>query len=432
MAQTVGAEPQQGISELLGLGLLRTAWRLLAAHWWQLVAIAACAYVMHHLVMELALLAYRAGALPGMLVFSLVPLVPLIGTVLMLLVLRQRQHDGGITAFVAAIGSVLIPFLVVYESQGDFREDLSTFLYGGFEQVQEENFGEFDSPAYDNLVLDTGAVLVLAVFVAAFLLRAVGARLAAKDSLWQGGSRRFRVVLRMLVGYSEVVWIVIGAAVIKTGVDGLHDWWQGRRIGRGLSDWWSGVTESFPSFGAFGEWLVTTVGTLLDGVVTGLVTPLAWLTIGVVIYGLSAADSISEDEVLASVQQTSRLSRVTQRVNPAVISLAWRRIADTEGRFGALLGGVAMILRSRFVPVLVFCILYTAITTWLPYLVWAGARVLFPRFDYVDWLAAYGPLQAAAQIIVLVLTAPLLAAWTDALLTRFGAHSQLRLADTGR
>ncbi|GAB2603868.1 hypothetical protein [Pseudactinotalea suaedae] len=433
MTQTVEAQPEQERwSQLLGLGLLGTAWRLLAAHWWQLVAIAACAYVAHDLVMRLALLAYRAGALPGLLVFSLVPLVPVVAIVLMLLVLRRRQGaSGGFAAFVAAIGSVLIPFLVVYESQGDFSDDLSEFLYGGFTQVQEAQWGidGVEPGAFDALVPDAGDPLLLAVVVVAFLLRALGARIAARDSLWQGsGARRgLRVTLRSLVGYAEIVWIVIGAVVVNTTVKGLHDWWQQRRLGRSLDDWWQSVTVSFPTFGDVGAWLATVVGTVLDGVVTGLVTPLAWLTIGVVIYGLSAAEGISEDEVVTAMQRQSRLKKVTQRVSPAVISLAWRRIADTEGHFGALLGGVAMILRSRFVPVLVFCLVYTAATTWLPYLLWDIPRSLLTRFDYVDWLALYGPMQAVSQILVLCVTAPLLAAFADALLTRFGAQSQLRL-----
>src|SRR5690606_2719287 len=115
MTQTVGVQPQQGLSELLGLGLLRTAWRLLTAHWWQLLAIATCAYVLHHYLIQAAVRVGRAGAVPGLLVFSLVPLVPLVATVLMLLVLRERhQSSGGLASFIAAIGSVLIPFLVVY------------------------------------------------------------------------------------------------------------------------------------------------------------------------------------------------------------------------------------------------------------------------------------------------------------------------------
>lgn len=436
MTPTADAPPEQERwSQLLGLGLLRTSWRLFAAHWWQLVAIAACSYVAHDLVMRLALLAYRSGALPGLLVFSLVPLVPLVATVLMLLVLRERhgaRGSGG--AVITAIGSVLIPFLVVYESQGDFTDDLSEFLYGGYQEIEDEQLaigllgGDRDPAAFDRLALDTGP-LVLAVVVIAFLLRAVGARAAAKESLWEGGrSRRgLRVMLRSLIGYSEVVWIVIGAAVINLTLDGLHDWWLQRRIGRALADRWESVTISFPTFGDVGESVATAVGTVLDGVVTGVVSPLAWLTIGVVIYGLSAAETISDDEVITAVQQQSPLRKVTKRLNPAVVTLAWRRIADTDGRFGALFGGVAMILRSRFAPVLVFCLVYVAATTWLPYLLWDLARTLLRDFDYTDWLAIYGPLQAVSQILLLCATAPLLAAFADALLIRFGARSQLRL-----
>lgn len=424
MTQTVGVQPQQGLSELLGLGLLRTAWRLLTAHWWQLLAIATCAYVLHHYLIQAAVRVGRAGAVPGLLVFSLVPLVPLVATVLMLLVLRERhQSSGGLASFIAAIGSVLIPFLVVYESQGDFLDDLGSFFNVGFEDDMETGADTlYRTP-------DATSPLVIAVVAAAFLLRAVGSRLADRDTLWQGRQRPLRSVLRSLMGYAEVVWIVLGTVVVTAGLRGLHDWWQQRRIGRGLADWWEGFTASFPTLGAFGEWLTAAVGTLLDGVTTALVAPLAWLTIGVVVYGLSAADSISEHEVLAAVRRTSRLSRVTQRVNPAVITLAWRRIADPEGRFGALLGGVAMILRSRFVPVLVFCVLYTVLTTGLPFAIWDLARTVFSRFEYPDWLAAYGPLQALSQVALLCLTAPLLAAFADALLVRFGARSQLRLAD---
>lgn len=438
MAQSVEVRSErEPVSQLLGLSLFRTSWRLFTAHWWQLVAIAACSYVAHNLVMRLALLAYRGGALPGLLVFSLVPLVPLVAIVLMLLVLRRRQDRGGFGAFIAAIGSVLIPFLVVYENQGDFNDDLSEFLLGGFNQISEQQTAlalsgaETDPGAYDSLVPDGANPLVVGVVVVAFLLRALGARLAEKDALWEPSTARrvVRVTLRSLVGYAEIVWIVIGAVVINTTLKGLHDWWQQRRLGRSLAEVWDSLSTSFPTFGAFGEWLASAVGTVLDGVVTGVVTPLAWLTIGVVIYGLSAAESISEDEVVAAMQQQSRFKRVTERVNPAVITLAWRRIADTEGHFGALLGGVAMILRSRFVPVLVFCLLYTALTTWLPYLLWDVARIAFPRFHYLDWLALYSPLQALSHILTLCVTAPLLAAWTDALLTRFGARSQLRLPE---
>ncbi|HLV56056.1 MAG TPA: hypothetical protein VKY71_10845 [Actinotalea caeni] len=426
MTQTVGAPPQQSLSELLGLGLLRTSARLLAAHWWQLLAVATCAYVAHHYLIELAVRVGRAGAVPGLLVFSLVPLVPLVAIVLMLLVLRERRTGGGgVAAFVAAIGSVLVPFLVVYESQGDFMDDLGSYFNVGFEDdmaTGSDTLARTPEPT---------SPLVIAVVGVAFLLRVVGARAAERESLWRGGRRPLRSTLRALNGYAEVVWIVLGTVVVVAGLRGLRDWWRDRRLGRALADWWDGVAVAFPDLGALGDWLVTAVGTVTDGVVTGLVAPLAWLAIGVIVYGLSAAEGIAETEVVDAVRRTSGIGRVAQRVDPGVITLAWRRIADPEGRFGALLGGVAMILRSRFVPVLVFCVVYTVLTAALPYAVWEVARTVFTRFDYPDWLAAYGPLQALVHVLLLCLTAPLLAAWADALLIRFGARSQLRLPDAG-
>lgn len=440
MAETVRVETPQGrgsITELLGLGLLRTAWRLLRSHGWKLVAIAACAYAAHEVVMDVAVWFYQFGAVPGFLAFSLVPVVPLFATALGLLTLRRHQERSGAGALVTALGAVLIPYLVVYETQGGFREDLSTFLNGGFNSVSEreaaaELAGQSGDPnAYDSLVPEFDSALVLGVVLAAFLLRVVGARLAERETLWRSGRIRWvRGVLRVLAGYSEIVWIVLGAATIRFGLENLRGWWTDRRLGRAVSDWWEGFQTSLPDLAGVFEGLLTVLLTVLDGVVTGLLTPVAWLAIGVVVFGRSAAATISDDEVLSSVRGGQRLGRVAQRVNPGVITVAWHRIASTEGRFGALLGGIAMIVRSRYAPVLTFCLVYTLLSTWSPYLVWdVASSVLSQRIAYVDWLAFYGPLQAVASIVTFCLVTPLLAAFADALLTRFGAASQLRLPD---
>lgn len=424
-------EQREPLTHLLGLGLLGTAWRLFLAHWWQLVAVASCAWVAHHYLMAAAVWTGRQGAVPGLLVFSLVPMVPLLATVLMLLILRRHTHRGGAAAFVTAIGSVIVPFLVVYESQGDFRQDIGEYFNAGFWDDTNSAQGVFGTDEIDTLarIPEATSPIVLAVVVAAFLLRAIGTRVVERDRLWEHGRAPgwLRPGLRFAIGYAEVVWIVLGVVVVNAVLSGLSTWWQGSRLGDGLMDWWASVRVSLPSIGAFGDWLSAAFGTFLDGVVTGLVTPLAWLAIGVVIYGLSAAEGISEQSVLESVQRRQRLGALTRRVNPAVVTLAWRKIADPEGRFGALLGGAAMILRSRFVPLLTFCAVYTILVAAVPFAVWDLARGLGARLDYVDWVALYTPISAVASILGLCLTAPLLAAFADALLQRFGAASQLRL-----
>lgn len=422
---------REPLPQLLGLGLLRTAWQLLRAHWWQLLAVASCAYVAHHYLMAAAVWTGRHGAVPGLLVFSLVPMVPLLATVLMLLMLRRHEHHGGAAAFITAIGSVIVPFLVVYESQGAFLEDLGEYFNAGFWDDVNSPQGVWGTDEIDTLarIPEATSPIALPVVVAAFLLRGIGTRLLDRERLWEGDRtpRWLQPALRLAIGYAEVVWIVLGAVVVKAAVSGLNTWWLGSRLGDALMDWWESVRVSLPSVGALGDWVSTAFGALLDGVVTGLLTPLAWLAIGVVIYGLTAVEGITEESVVDSMQRRQRLSGLTRRVSPAVVSLAWRRIADPEGRFGALLGGGAMILRSRFVPLLTFCAVYTVVVTVVPYAVWDIARGLGAPFDYLDWVAAYTPVAAVASIVGLCLTAPLLAAYADALLIRFGAASQLRL-----
>lgn len=420
------APAHSGPTPSLRFDLLRTTLRLIGAHWWKLVAIAACAYVAHHYLMEAAVRAGQLGAVPGLLVFSFVPLVLLVAVVVSLLTLR-RPHGEGLSAgaAVAALGSVLVPFLVVYESQGTLRDDTSDYFYAGF----WADYGEVDTLAR---IPEPTSPIVLAVVAAAFLVRALGSRLAGSTAL-RGSpvGRRARLVLQLLVGYCEAVWIVLGVVVMNYAIQGLQAWWMERRIGRGLGEWWDSVTISLPEIGAIGDRLVVVIGTILDGMVVGLATPLAWLTIGVVVYGITAADQISEASVIESVKGRERLGAVTRRIDPAVIGLAWRRIADTEGRFGALLGGLSLILRAGFTPVLVFCLLYTLLSAGLPYLIWAVARLVAPNLDYMEWTAVHGPITALIYIATMVLTTPLLAVYGDALLTRFGAASQLRLPGQG-
>ncbi|MFV0253560.1 MAG: hypothetical protein ACK5H2_09530 [Beutenbergiaceae bacterium] len=433
MTDTTAPAARASVSELLGLPLIHTSWRLLRTHWVALLAIASLAYVAHNLVMLAAVYIGKLGAVPGLLTFALVPMVPLAAIVAMLLILRLPHQGAGLAAVIATIGSVLVPFLVVYEGQGDLVADISDYFYAGL--LEDCNGGEgYLLICDEGVTLDSDAriaspdsPIVLAVVVIAFLLRAIGARLAAREKLWAGTvAGQARTPLRLLVGYAEVVWIVLGTSVIRYAFSGLQQWWLTRRFGWALASWWEEIKVAVPSLGTLGDWLLNAAARVTDGLVTGLVTPLAWLAIGVIVYGISAADTISENEIVTAATRPARLSMLTQRIHPAVITLAWRRIADPEGRFGALLGALALIIRAGFAPVLVFCLIYTVVATATPYAVWDLAKTA-GDLEYRTWLSLFGPLQAVTQIVTLCLAAPLLASWTDALLVRFGAHSQLRL-----
>lgn len=426
----VAEDPREPGPLVVSVALLAKSGRLFAAHWWELLAVAALAFVAHHYLMQLAIVVGRAGAAPGMLLFALVPFSTLAGLTVMLLLLRRRQGARGGAALLAAVGSVLIPYLVVYESTGALLRDLGTFFNLGFADDQGragaatgDLGGDVD---FTYRIPEPTSPLVIGIVAAAVLLRAVGTKLVAREERWRGRPRGLRFTLQAVVGYTEVVWIVLGAVVVRAVLGAAQGWWLERRAGAGLLRWWD--SSSTPEIlRTVVEGAVAAGGVLLDGAVTGILVPIAWLCIGVIVYGLQAADTISERQVLAAVER-QRVVRNVGTGRSEAVALAWRRIADPEGRFGALLGGLVMIVRAGFAPVLVFCIAYQLVNTLVPYLVWGVARGVLPQPTRADWLAVYDPVEAVSQILALILSTALVAAFADGLLARYGARSSLRLA----
>ena len=403
-----------------GLGesveLVRGAMALLARRWLPLLAIAAASLLAHELLSRLAVAAGLIGAVPGFLALALVPLASLAALVGMLLVVRSREarrsHTWGV---IAAAGSVLVPFLVVYESRGDLRADLIDYVRGTL-------YAQLGSEAPISTLPQIASWLVLGIVVAALVVRAVGNRLVSQDR-WGTLEGPGRGALHMAVGYAEAVWMTLGAWVLTGALAGLSGWWSTRTIAQGIADRWAQVRESLPSLGAVGDWIVAAVPVLTDGVVTGLVVPISMITIAVIVYGLQVADTISPDEVVAVVRR-GRWAALTSRVDDATLRRAWSRLSDTEGRFGALVGGLALVLRSAFVPVLVYCVLFTLLTQ-VDVVVWWLARLVLGWRPELVWDALLMPLNGISTMLTLVASVALTAVFADRLLMRFGARGQL-------
>lgn len=415
-----GIEPESARRDPLGLResawLLRDAAVLLGRRWLPLLAIAASSLLAHELLSRLAVKAGVVGAVPGFLALALVPLASLAALVGMLLVVRSRgPRRSNFWGVIAVAGSVLVPFLVVYESRGDLREDLIDYVRGTlYEQLGAETV--------ISGLPQIASWLVLGVVATALVVRAVGSRLVRHDR-WGTLEGPGRGVLHVAVGYAEVVWMTLGAWVLTGAFSGLNAWWSERAVAQELSAYWARVRESLPSLGALGDWVLGAMPVLTDAVVTGLVVPISVLTIAVIVYGLQVADSVSPDEVVAAVRR-GRWTGLTRRVGDAPLRQAWRRLSDTEGRFGALAGGLALVLRSAFVPVLTYCLLYTLIHQ-LDVVVWRLARLALGWRPELVWEGLYAPLNGIAELLALVLTVVVTAVFADRLLTRFGAASQV-------
>lgn len=396
---------------------LRGAGGVLSRRWLPLVTIAAASLLAHELLSRLAVAAGLLGAVPGFLALALVPLADLAALVGMLLVVRSREaRRSNFWGVVAAAGSVLVPFLVIYESRGDLRTDLIDYVRGTL-------YSQLGDEAPISSLPQIASWLVLGIVVAALIVRAVGARLA-DDERWVGREGPRRGILHIIVGYAEAVWMTLGAWVIAGVLAGLSAWWTARAVAHGMAESWDGIRENLPSLGALGDWVLAAAPVVTDAVVTGLVVPISMLTIAVIVYGLQVADTVRPEEVLASVRR-GRWTGLVRRVGDAPLRQAWSRLADTEGRFGALIGGLALVLRSAFAPVLIYCIAFTLIAQ-LDAVVWWLARLLLGWRTQVFWEAVYAPLNGLSALLTLVATVAVTAVFADRLLMRFGAVGQLR------
>lgn len=398
-------------------GLVRLAGKVLARHWLPLLAIAAASLLARELLARLAVAAGGVGPVPGFLVLALVPLASLAALVAMLLVVRsrdaRRSHVWGV---VAAAGSVLVPFLVVYESRGALRADLIDYVRGTL-------YEQLGSEAPVTVLPQIASWLVLGIVAAALVVRALGARLIDRGHL-QGRSDARAGLVHVVTGYAEAVWVTLGAWVLAGFLGSLHGWWSAREVAASVAQRWDSVREQLPTLGAFGDWVVGALPVLGDAVVTGVLVPISMLTIAVIVYGLQVADTVTPDDVVRAVRR-GRWAALTGRIADAPLKLAWVRLSDTSGRFGALAGGISLVLRSSFAPVLTYCVLFTLLAQ-LDVVVWWAARLVLGWREELTWQALHAPLDGVAEMLTLVLTAVVTAAFADRLLTRFGAAGQLR------
>ncbi|WP_022918847.1 hypothetical protein [Ruania albidiflava] len=403
--------------------LLTTMVRLLQVHWLPLLVIAIAGVAAHGYLRQLAIVLGRLGAVPGLLALALVPFSTLLALVGMLLVLRRRVGSRTVARdLVAAIGAVLLPFLVVYQSGGRLTDDMRHHMRNGF--FDDLNRLGLEGVAGTPRIPEATSLTVLGIVTVAVLARAVTERVAENDRLWRDEEDARRVTLRILAGYCELVWIVLGAFVVTYALGSLAGWWRTRAVVHAVGTWWSDLSGELPSFTGAVDWLVGGVEALVAAAGTVLLVPLAWLLVGVLVYGIRVSEVISLDQ-LTSSRRRIVAGFAAQTADPR-IQRSWRRISEPKGRFGVLVGAVGMLTRAGWALISVYCLLYVLITL-VPYLVWAVARALLPMFDLAAWQSWGDTIESLAEVGTLLLSSTLLAAAADRLLQRFGAPPGLRL-----
>lgn len=391
-----------------GGAVLLDAGRRLRRSWPALVALAAAGLVAREYSLDAAVWAGRHSAVLGLLVLALVPLGSMLVTVAMLLVMRPSTVPAGrrVRTVFAVLGSLIVPFLVVYEHYGSFAEDQREYYNQAAHDAAE--LAATTGEVTDRVPAGASAA-VLGTALGALALRSLAGRLSRGRPQTSGR----RTALQVLAGYCDVVWIVLGVFVVALANRRVRDWWSGRAVTDRVQTWWAELTDRFELLDRLAAGLVPTTDLLVAGVFTGLVVPISWLAFGTIVYGTQPAEAVAP----AAGRMAARLSA---RVGEQNVARAWRLGLDGERRFGPLAAGLAMIWRSGWASALLFCVAYVAVGL-TGHLVWGIARLVVGPAPVADWTALAGPLEAVSTILVQVLSAALLAAAADALVGRLPA-----------
>ncbi|OCG72720.1 hypothetical protein [Microbacterium sediminis] len=412
MSQNATAMRTEGVLRAGG-NVIADAGRLIARHGPVLLLLALVGVISRHYLLQWAVHASLVSGVLGRLVMSLVVFAQLLTIVGALLVMRAREESSRpVTGLLIASAAVILPFLVIYEHYGFLYEDTLTMGLGVAYSVIDGE-GDVTSRLAGNTTFD--------VLVTAAVAFSIARGLTVLIRRLRPEQEHSRAMLRLIVGYAEVVWIFLSATIIREGTLGFGEWWHSRRVGAALDQWWQALELHVPAFAAALDGLWAAVLALVAAAIIGFVVPLAWLALGTLVYGAQARPLITA----AGIKK--RASRVIGRVREDWIERALDLATDAERRFGGAIGAVILVLRAGWAPVLVFCLAFLVADR----AGWILAEIVRPLLAWQPtavWIAWYTPIETIGEVLQRVLTLALVASAVDALLRGLGAAPALRLA----
>jgi len=350
----------------------------------------------------------------GWMVLVLAPLSMVAGIVAMLHVLRRdlpllaqigrttgppdatSGHERGL---VDVLASVFVPFLALYASYGFLAEDQMRFINTA---TYRELVEKFHVPRdLDVKALTQDWRLDLAAVVIAVILRWLLGR-------WEG--RSHRRALGFAGAYVEAFWLLIVASYATGLLDFVWRWIEGRRAVAIVLDWWLRLLDAIGPFAAPLDRVVDTVAGVLGNLDDLVVIPLAWLTVGAVVYG----------HKLAALPKRRTLAPAAWRRVPAPVR-RWTTeatapvVGDVRGRFTALVDGLRRLAVAGLGPMLVFALAFVLATRAEEGIQLLARAVSGPQ-DRDTWLAFAPAVSALATAVALTITMALLAAGVERIL----------------
>jgi hypothetical protein len=370
------------------LWVLRQAGVVFGRHWPVLLTLALAGVAAHDLILVAAVKAALVNSALGLLTIVLAPIATLMSLIYMLRTIQislphlhsTSQADGPRRGLLDFIGSVAVPYLAIYAAYGYMKQDFSRFAY---EVWRNDPFSTLKHLPYNPTV---GIILVVAVAMALrFFLGFVHGKVPGRP-LAAGANA--------LGAYVEVIWVGTVVMGVNLGRSKFDEWFGQRQV----STWTQAALDKLPGT-QIASLLSDWAGVLWANADLVFLAPIAWLTMGAVVYGRNIEEPKLTDERIL----TAAARRITTM--PVIKIVAAPINAELQKRFGPLLGGLRMLAKAGLRPMLLFCLVFILLQSADSGL-WELERFLLGPHDLKEfwWPASYllSPINEAIRSVLLI------------------------------
>lgn len=382
----------------------RDAGRLLARHWPALITTCLLGLSARQGVLWLAVLLSDTSSTLGVMLMPVASLCMIVALVIMLRILRPSLTALDPTSAQTPVIAVMLPFLAIYATQGMLREDSRGFVQ---DATLHESLTTFVSADYSRTLIAEGWLLVALVAVA-LVARRLLAAFAPATGVWGG-----------IATYLEALWMVTLGAAFGSGIRELTTWVTTRQAWAWWDDLRTWLSSAIGPLSGPLTSVLDAVGAVLDNAGALVVVPVAWLSIGALVYGtrLPDPDENAEPEPAADPDAPTPTARAQ------AIGWAWAKAKDAAGAvlspvtdpIKAAWKGFRQIAAAGTGAMVLFCLGFVAVQQLGTLVVWLLRLAIGPQEMLLSLsIAPYYAL--AARLVYLVAMVPLLAAAVNRIL----------------
>jgi hypothetical protein len=363
--------------------ILRLTGRLLAEHWPALLFWFFLQRVLYGLLLDAAIALVSTSLLLAYAMIALLVVSQLATVIAMFLCLRPSlpmlsrrdvppQIGGGRhQAWTRALAVALLPFFAYYTTWG-----LLDGLRRDFQIAFVQNYAFTDilkSSAPKDVLHQPYLWLALVV---AWAVRAFAQRRAKQHD--------GRIGWSLLATACEAYWVFVGARAIAQAIGIGKDWWQERAIHQALLGWWEDPRALFHLLAPLKQALapVWDIATTAFG---GVVTPMVWLAITAIIYGMDMRRAQKLDSADAHL---SRLGARYSALPLLVRKMAGKASEGWTSKGVPITNSLRLVLRAGLPALIVLCVCYQLLDWIDSHSLRAVVALVGPRDDL--WWSTFG------------------------------------------